>query len=107
MRKSFVYFILGIFTGSWLIATINLYINGTQDVLGNQIYGLEAVLAWWWAYVLSIVMLASAFGIAIGIVEKLGKNEANDALFRLIRRIVLLTVVVFSAVLGLSSLMRP
>ena len=107
MRKSFVFSILGIFLSIWLAVITNLYINGTEDVFGNRDYGFEAILAWSWVYLLAIAMLASIFGIAIEVARKLGKKEVDDAIVKLVRRIVLIILVTFSALLGLAGLIHP
>ena len=83
-----------------------LYFNGTEDVFGNRAYGLEAVLAWTWAYLFAVVGIASIFVIAISVAEKLGEKEANDTVVKLIKRIGIIIIFIFTVWLAIATVSR-
>lgn len=103
MRKSFILSILGFFFVLWLVVVGCLYFNGTEDVFGNRAYGLEAVLAWTWAYSFAVVGIASIFVIAISVAEKLGRKEANSTIVKRIKRIGIIIIFIFTTWLAIAT----
>ena len=103
MRKSFILSILGFFLILWLVVVGYLYLNGTEDVFGNRAYGLEAVLAWIWAYLFAVVGIASIFVIAISVAEKLGKKETNQTIVKRMKRIGIIIIFIFTIWLAIQT----